>query len=280
VIDRAAIQATLDARARRSGRIRDRLLEETRRGTLLIDTDGTACGQVNGLSVLQVGEDLFGHPCRITARVAVGSGEVIDIEREVELGGPIHSKGVLILSGYLAAHYAPDLPLSLHATLVFEQSYGGVEGDSASAAELCTLLSALSGVPLRQDLAITGSVNQFGMIQPIGGVNEKIEGFFDVCRDRGLTGRQGVLIPVQNVRHLMLREEVVTAVAEGRFSVVPMATIDDCLTLLTGMPAGTRGAQGEFPEGTVNARVRERLVELAGLRRAFARNADARDAGS
>ena len=183
----------------------------------------------------------FGRPTRITARVRPGAGRIVDIEREVELGGPLHSKGVLILSGFLAGRYALDVPMSLYASLVFEQSYGGVDGDSASSAELYALLSALAEVPLRQDLAVTGSVNQHGVVQAIGGVNEKIEGFFDVCAARGLTGTQGVLIPHSNAQHLMLRADVVEACAAGRFAVYPIRTIDQGIQLLTGRAAGERG---------------------------------------
>src|SRR6185295_18698384 len=178
-----------------------------------------------------------------------GTGKVVDIEREVELGGPIHSKGVLILSGFLAGHYALDTPMSLFASLVFEQSYGGVEGDSASSAELYALLSALSDIPLRQDLAVTGSVNQHGEVQAIGGVNEKIEGFFDICRARGLTGTQGVLIPQANVQHLMLRKDVIEACAAGRFAIYSIATVDEGIALLTGLPSGARDADGDYPLG-------------------------------
>lgn len=270
VIGNDEIQSAIDARIRRLSRIRDRMQEEILRDTILIATQGSCCGQVNGLSVLQLGEYAFGRPSRITARVSLGSGKVVDIEREVELGGPIHSKGVLILSGFLVSRYLPDQPLSLHASLVFEQSYGGVEGDSASAAELCALLSALAETPIDQGVAITGSVNQFGQIQPIGGVNEKIEGFFDICNQRGLTGEQGVLIPSSNVKHLMLRRDVIDAVEEGRFYIYPVDVIDQCLELLTGTAAGALSSEGEFPDGSVNGRVRARLIDMAKKRRAFA----------
>ena len=251
------------------GRIRDRMQEEMLRDTILIATAGVCTGQVNGLSVLQLGEYAFGRPSRITARVSLGAGKVVDIEREVELGGPIHSKGVLILTSFLVSHYLPDQPLSLHASLVFEQSYSGVEGDSASAAELCALLSALAETPIKQSMAITGSVNQFGQIQPIGGVNEKIEGFFDLCNRRGLTGEQGVLIPSSNVKHLMLRRDVIDAVEQGRFNIYPVESVDQCLELLTGTAAGAPSSAGEFPEGSVNGRVRARLIDMAQKRRAF-----------
>jgi predicted ATP-dependent protease len=253
-------------------RIRERMQEAILRQIALIDTAGVATGQVNGLSVAELAGFMFGRPSRITARVAPGSGRLVDIEREVELGGPIHSKGVLILSGFLSGRYALDAPISLAASLVFEQSYGGVEGDSASAAELFALLSALADVPIRQDLAVTGSVNQHGAVQAIGGVNEKIEGFFDICAARGLTGTQGVLIPAANVQHLMLRDDVIAACRDGRFAVYPMSTIDEGIALLTGVPAGTRGADGAFPENTVNRRVEDRLRGFAEARRAFTAN--------
>ncbi len=266
----ADVQAAIDARIRRADRIRQRVLDEIRAGTILIDTAGVQVGQVNGLSVLQLGDFIFGRPSRITARVRMGKGEVVDIEREVELGGPIHSKGVLILCGFLGARFAEDRPFSLSASVVFEQSYGGVEGDSASCAELCALLSALSGVPVLQSVAATGSVNQLGRVQAIGGVNEKIEGFFDVCRGRGLTGAEGVVIPASNVRHLMLRADVVEAVRAGRFRVWPVETVDEAVEVLTGVPAGTRGDGGRFPDGTVNGLAAARLAAFAEQARAFA----------
>jgi predicted ATP-dependent protease len=268
-IGAAEVERAWDAHIDRLDRVRERVQEEIARGTILIDTDDRAVGQVNGLSVAQLGGLAFGRPSRITARVRLGSGDVVDIEREVALGGPLHSKGVLILAGYLSGRYASDHPLSLHASLVFEQSYGGVEGDSASSAELYALLSALAGLPLEQGLAVTGSVDQRGRVQAIGGVNEKIEGFFDVCRQRGLTGRQGVLVPEANLRHLMLHRRVVEAAAAGRFHIYPIATIDQGIELLTGVAAGERDDAGRFPEDTVNARVEARLIELALKRRAF-----------
>jgi predicted ATP-dependent protease len=245
------------------------LQEEIRRGTLLIDTAGEKTGQVNGLSVVQLGDLEFGHPTRLSARVRMGKGEVVDIQREIELGGPIHSKGVLILAGFLGARYAADKPLSLSVSLTFEQTYGEVEGDSASCAELYALLSALAEAPIRQALAVTGSVNQHGEVQPIGGVNEKIEGFFDICQQRGLSGEQGVLIPAGNVKHLMLREEVVTACAQGKFRIYPVSTIDEGIELLTGIAAGERDASGRYPDDTINARVEQRLIVLAELTRLY-----------
>jgi predicted ATP-dependent protease len=252
--------------------VRDQLQEEVLRGTILIETQGAKAGQVNGLSVIGLGGYSFGRPSRITARFSIGTGKVIDIEREVELGGPIHSKGVMILSGYLGSQYGREQPLSLAASLVFEQSYGGVDGDSASCGELCALLSALADVPIKQSLAITGSVNQNGEVQAIGGVNQKIEGFFDLCKERGLTGEQGVLIPASNVKHLMLRKPVREAVADGRFHIYPMETIDQCIEVLTGVPAGQRDAQGKFASGTINQRVTAQLAELASKRRSFAKD--------
>ncbi|MDW4551163.1 ATP-binding protein [Defluviimonas sp. D31] len=273
---RARVEAEDVARAvrekeRRASRVKDRMQEAVTRGTILIDTDGAKAGQVNGLSVIGLGDFRFGRPSRITARCRMGAGKLIDIEREVELGGPLHSKGVLILAGYLAATYALDAPFSLHASLVFEQSYGGVEGDSASSAELYALLSALSDLPVAQGFAVTGSVNQAGEVQAIGGVNEKIEGFFDTCVTRGLTGRQGVLIPKSNVEHLMLRDDVVEAARAGRFRVIPVATIDEGIAILTGRAAGVRDADGAFPEDSVNGRVEARLREYAEARRRFGR---------
>jgi predicted ATP-dependent protease len=226
-------------------------------------------GQINGLAVYQLGDFLFAHPSRITARLSLGSGKVIDIEREVELGGPIHSKGVLILANFLASNYVIDRPLSLSASLVFEQSYAGVEGDSASAAELCVLLSALAELPLRQSLAITGSVSQHGQIQAIGAVNEKIEGFFDICQARGLRGDQGVVIPAANVKHLMLRPRVVDAVQAGQFQIYAVETIDQCMELLTGQIAGERDPQGQFPQGSINQRIVTRLLTYAENRQSF-----------
>jgi lon-related putative ATP-dependent protease len=269
VVEAADVQRAIDAGIYRSSRPRERLHEEIARGTIAITTSGEVVGQVNGLSVVELGGFAFARPSRITARVRLGAGTVVDIEREVELGGPIHSKGVLILSGFLAGRYVPDQPLSLSASIVFEQSYGGVEGDSASSAELFALLSALADVPVTQSIAVTGSVNQRGEIQAIGGVNEKIEGFFDVCKARGLTGKEGVLIPVANKRHLMLRADVVEAVAARRFHIYAIETVDQGLQLLTGVPAGSRDVTGQFPAGTVNYLVEQRLIALATQARAF-----------
>ena len=266
-IARADIEQAIEQQIARASRIRDRSQEMILRDLALIDTSGSRVGQVNGLSVLSIGGYSFGRPSRITCRVRPGGGKIVDIEREVELGGPLHSKGVLILSGFLAGRYALDAPMSLYASLVFEQSYGGVDGDSASSAELYALLSALSGLPLRQDLAVTGSVNQHGMVQAIGGVNEKIEGFFDICNARGLSGSQGVLIPASNVQHLMLRADVRAACAAEKFAIWPIRAIDEGIALLTGRPAGERSLDGSYPEGSVNRSVEECLVRFARARK-------------
>ncbi len=266
----AHVQTAIDEKIRRASRMRERVQESIERDTLYIDTDGAAVGQVNGLAYLEAGGFGFGKPNRITARTRLGKGEIVDIEREAALGGPLHSKGVLILSGFLQGRFAQRYPLSLSASLVFEQSYGGIDGDSASSAELYALLSSLADVPLRQTLAVTGSVNQHGVVQPIGGVNEKIEGFFDVCQARGLTGDQGVLIPAANTDQLMLRRDVVEAAEAGDFHIYPVETVDQGIELLTGAEAGTRDEQGGYPDDTINGRVEARLRTYADRRRQFA----------
>jgi len=258
------------ARIHRADRVRERLQDALVRQTLLVSTDGSHIGQVNGLAVTQMGAFRFGHPVRVTATVRLGDSDLVDIERESTLGGPIHSKGVMILAACLAARHARTAPLSLSASLVFEQSYGPVEGDSASLAELCALLSALAGLPLRQALAVTGSINQFGRVQAVGGIHEKIEGFFDLCRERGLDGSQGVIIPRANVQHLMLRDDVVEAAAQGRFHVWPVDDADEAIALLTGVPAGTADARGAVPEGTVHHRVAQTLAAMSRRRRQWA----------
>ncbi|MFN2136495.1 MAG: Lon protease family protein [Candidatus Promineifilaceae bacterium] len=259
----ADVQRAIDAAIYRADSVREHMQEAVDRDIVLLDTRGEQVGQVNALSVIMLGNFEFGRPSRITARVRYGKGDVIDIEREVDLGGPLHSKGVLILSGYLGARYAFDNPFSLTATLVFEQSYGGIDGDSASSAELYALLSAIAEVPIKQSFAVTGSVNQYGMVQAIGGVNEKIEGFFDTCRARGLTGEQGVLIPAANVQHLMLRQDVVEAVKAGQFHIHAVATIDEGIEILTGIPAGEADEDGNYPEDSINYLVLQRFEELA-----------------
>ena len=256
VINLSDVNSAIAARIYRMDQYRDSLYEEIIKGTVLIDTDNEKIGQVNALSVLQIGEFSFGQPSRITATVRVGDGHIVDIEREVDLGGDIHSKGVMILSSYLGHHYAKTRLLSLDANLTFEQSYGQVDGDSASVAELCALLSAVSEIPVKQCMALTGSVNQLGEVQAIGGVNEKIEGFFDICNLRGLTGRQGVIIPRSNVVNLMLKEEVLSAVENKLFTIYSIEHVDDALSLLMGMEAGKLGGseqdKGQYPENTIN----------------------------
>jgi lon-related putative ATP-dependent protease len=259
-ITAAHVQQAVDASTYRQDRVREHVQEEIRRGIVHIATDGAVIGQINGLAVLELGRFSFGRPSRITARVSLGKGEVVDIEREVDLGGPLHGKGVLILTSFLAGRFGIDGPLSLEARLVFEQSYGGVDGDSASSTELYCLLSALAELPIRQGLAVTGSVDQNGNVQAIGGVNEKIEGFFDLCVARGLTGEQGVMIPATNVAHLMLRHDVVEACRQGRFAIYPIAHIDQGIELLTGVPAGERDGRGDYPPGSVNRKVLARLA--------------------
>ncbi len=263
VIGQEHIQRALDAKRQRHSRVQEHIQEDMAQNVTLIDTDGGVVGQVNGLSVLLFGQVSFGRPNRITATVRLGKGEVVDIEREVRLGGPLHTKGIMILTGFLGSRYASDVPLSLGARIVMEQSYGGVDGDSATMAETCALLSALAGVPLRQDMGLTGSMNQFGQIQAIGGVNDKIEGFFDLCAHRGLTGKQGVIIPVANVHHLMLRPDVAQAAQEGKFAIYAVETVDQALGLLTGMTPGKMGEDGLFEEGSFNRAVQDRVRKLA-----------------
>jgi predicted ATP-dependent protease len=271
VISCADVERALAARIQRSARLRDRAQEAILEKVALIETTGSRVGQLNCLVVTELGGFSFGRPVKVSCQVRPGSGKVVDIEREVELGGPIHSKGVLILSGFLAGRYALDTPMSLFASLVFEQSYAWVEGDSASLGELYALLSALSEIPLRQDLGITGSLNQHGEVQAIGGVNEKIEGFFDICKARGLTGSQGVVIPKGNIQHLMLRKDVIDACRSGRFAVYPVSTASEGITLLTGFPVGERGPDGGYPLGSVDRRVEDRLRSFASILRKFDR---------
>ncbi|MDO8607147.1 MAG: ATP-binding protein [Phaeospirillum sp.] len=262
VVGAEHVERAVEASIYRLDRVRDSVQGEIVNGTVHVETAGAVVGQINGLAVLELGRFAFGRPSRITARIRLGKGEVIDIEREVQLGGPLHGKGVMILSSFLASRFGIDKPLSLTASLVFEQSYGEIEGDSASSAELYALLSALADLPIRQNLAVTGSVDQFGRVQAIGGVNEKVEGFFDLCRMRGLDGSHGVLIPATNVEHLMLRKDVVEACAQGLFTVYPIATVDQGIELLTGKPAGEMDARGFYPSGTVNRKVAARLANF------------------
>jgi lon-related putative ATP-dependent protease len=257
------VRKAIEEKIYRSKLIQEKIQEMITRGFFLIDTVEQKVGQVNGLSVMGLGDFSFGTPSRVTASIGLGREGVIDIEREAKMGGPIHTKGVLILSGFLNDKYAKDKPLSLSARLVFEQNYGGVEGDSASSTELYSILSALSGLPIKQNLAVTGSVNQKGEVQAIGGVNEKIEGFFEVCKAKGLTGEQGVMIPDSNVQNLMLKEEVVDAVKEGKFNIYSVKTIDEGIEVLTGTKAGQRREDGTYEEGTVNYLVDKQLREMA-----------------
>jgi len=268
-VGREDVEQAIAERFERVSLIEDKIQEMIEEGTVLIDTEGAVVGQVNGLSVYDMGQFMFGKPARITARTAMGRAGVINVEREADLSGPTHNKGVLILGGYLRGKYATKRPMSLTASLAFEQSYGGVDGDSASSTEVYAILSSLSGLALRQDLAVTGSLNQKGEIQPIGGVNEKIEGFFEVCRAKGLTGTQGVLIPHQNVQNLMLRADVVDAVKAAKFHVYPVRTIDEGIEILTGVEAGVPDADGEYPDGTVHGLVDRELLRLAKGLKAF-----------
>lgn len=270
LILREHVQAAVDAQRHRLDQMREQLQEEILRGTLMIDTRGSQLGRINGLSVFFAGDHAFGIPTRISATARLGSGEVIDIQREVDQGGPIHSKGVFILSSYLARRHAKHQPLCLAASLVFEQTYGSIEGDSASAAELCALLSAIGDLPLKQSLAITGSVNQHGEIQAIGGINEKIEGFFAICRARGLSGEQGVIMPQANRPHLMLRRELVEAVAAGSFHIYAVRHVDQAMELLSGQSAGTPDTEGVYPPHSVNGQIQLRLAEWFNLRQQFA----------
>jgi lon-related putative ATP-dependent protease len=269
------IKKTIDERYYRSSLYAEKVREYIKKGVVLIDTKGQALGQINGLSVLSLGDFTFGQPSRITATVAPGSGQVIDIEREAQLSGPIQIKGVQILTGFLHETFGQDKPLSLSARITFEQSYGGVDGDSASSTELYAMLSILSGVPIQQRFAVTGSVNQHGHVQAIGGVNQKIEGYFAVCKEMGLTGDQSVLVPKSNVQNLMLKDEVIEAVEAGKFHIYSVETIEEGIELLTGVPAGKRQADGTFPEDTIFGLVDKRLREMANIMREHNRPAEA-----
>ena len=259
VVTKDFIEKTLSERIDRIKKYDEKYSEMIKDNTLLIDTDGYATGVINGLTVMTIGDYTFGKPSRITANTFMGKTGVIDIEREVEISGPTHSKGVLILSGYLGEKFAQDFPLSLTASLCFEQLYNGVDGDSASSTEAYAILSSLSGIPINQSIAVTGSVNQKGFIQPIGGVNEKIEGFYNTCKTKGLNYEQGVIIPIQNVKNLHLSDEVIGAVKEGKFHIYAVSTIDEGIEILTGVPAGKKNAAGKFPAGTINYLAYEKL---------------------
>lgn len=263
------VNKALEQKIYRSNMIERKIQEMIEDGTILINTDGAVVGQVNGISILALGDYMFGRPSRITARTYMGKGEIINIEREVKMSGRIHNKGVMILSGYLGEKYAVDKPLSVSISLGFEQLYEEVEGDSASSAELYAILSGLSGVPIKQGIAVTGSVNQMGEIQPIGGVNAKIEGFYDVCKAKGLTGEQGVIIPYQNVRNLMLKDEIIEAVKKKKFHVYPVRTVEEGVEILIGVEAGRKRPDGTYPKGTINYLVDERLHKMAEQQKAF-----------
>jgi len=261
-----------EAIEKRRDRVRmydEKLQERIDEGTVYIDTQGKVKGQVNGLAVYDSGEYLFGKPARITAKTGVGSAGIVSIDREAQLSGPTHDKGIYTIAGFLRSRFAGKRPIIMSASITFEQSYGGVDGDSASSTEIYALLSDLSNLGIRQDLAVTGSVNQHGRIQPIGGVNQKVEGFFATCKARGLTGRQGVLVPRTNLGDLMLRRDVVEAVEKGRFHIYAVETIEQGIELLTGVPAGEPDKRGEYPKGTVYGRVQARLIELADIYRDF-----------
>ena len=268
------VQKAIDQREYRVGLTEDRLRQLIEDGTIHITTEGRKTGQVNGLAVLMVGEHRFGKPSRITARVSLGRGQVVNVERETQMSGKIHDKGFMILTGYLHGKYGQDKPLSLAASIGFEQTYSDVDGDSASSTELYALLSEISGLPIDQGIAVTGSVDQTGEVQAIGGAIHKIEGFYDVCKDKGLTGSQGVMIPKDNVRNLVLKDEVVEAVRAGRFHIYAVSTIDEGIEVLTGVPAGKLQDDGTYPEGTVHYHVEKRLEELAKKSRDYGKTPD------
>ncbi len=265
IIDRQHIEQALAAREERNGRISVNILEEMMDNTILIDTDGEAIGKINGLTVLEVGDSSFGAPARITTTVYPGSRGIVDIEREAELGQSIHSKGVLILTGYLGHCYAQQFPLAISASIAIEQSYGHIDGDSASLAELCCLISALTRTPIKQSFAITGSINQYGEVQAIGGVNEKIEGFFRLCQARGLSGDHAAIIPAANKRNLMLKQEVIDAVEQNLFAIYTVSNVAETLELLTGQPAGEIDDKGNYPEGSINYKAVSRLKEISDM---------------
>jgi len=263
LVEEAHVEEAIEARKFRSSMVEDHIQEMIDRGTLMIGVEGEVVGQVNGLAVYSMGDYMFGKPSRITCSTSMGRAGIINIEREADMSGNTHNKGVLILGGYLRKRYAQDKPLTMSASIAFEQSYGGVDGDSASSTEIYALLSSLTEIPIKQYIAVTGSVNQKGEVQAIGGVNEKIEGFFDCCSKMGATNSQGVMIPESNVKDLMLRKDVVEAVKKGQFHVYPVKTIDEGIEILTGKKAGARNAKGAYPKGSINYLVDQKLKELA-----------------
>ena len=264
-INEVHVSRALEAKEQRSGRIQKEILDDILDNTILIDTDGEAIGKINGLTVLSIGDNSFGAPARITATVYPGGRGIVDIEREANLGQNIHTKGVMILTGYLGHTYAQEFPLEVSASIAMEQSYGYIDGDSASLAEACALISALSHIPIHQSMAVTGSINQYGEVQAVGGINEKVEGFFAVCKARGLTGKQGVLIPASNVKHLVLKREVIQAVNDGLFNIYGISSVDQALEILMDRKAGKLSKKGTFPRGSVNYRVLERLRDIADI---------------
>jgi lon-related putative ATP-dependent protease len=269
-VEASDIEQAISMKEHRSNLVEERLDDLIAEGTIDIDTDGEHIGQINGVAVISLGDHAFGKPSRVSARVSLGKGQILSIDRETLLSGPIHSKGFLILSSYLMGQYAQAVPIAASASITFEQSYDEVEGDSASSTELYALLSAFAGVPIQQGIAVTGSVTQYGQVQAVGGVTRKIEGFFSVCRSRGLTGRQGVIIPATNVRNLMLSRDVVEAARAGLFHVWPVRNVDEGIELLTGRPAGQPGSDGTYPEGSIHRLVQDRLRTFADDARSFA----------
>ena len=263
VITKEFVQKALDERLDRIKKYDSKYLEMIKSNTLLIDTTGYKVGQINGLTVISIGDYSFGKPARITANTYMGKAGVVNIENQVDLSGSSHSKGVLILSGYLGQMFAQDILLSLTASICFEQLYGGIDGDSASSTELYAILSSLADIPINQSIAVTGSVNQKGEIQPIGGVNEKIEGFYQICKIRGFNGENGVIIPVQNIRNLSLSDEIIDSVSKGEFHIYAIETIDEGIEILTGVPAGAKNKDGKFPLGTINYLVYEKLKKFS-----------------
>ncbi|MBC8413178.1 AAA family ATPase, partial [bacterium] len=259
----ADLDKALEERVYRCNKVEKKILEATEEGSILIDTDGAVAGQINALSVLDLGDYRFGMPTRITAKTYAGRAGIVNIERETKMSGRIHEKAILILTAYLGSKYATQRPMSLTASLVFEQLYGGIEGDSATCAEVYALLSSISSVPIKQCFAITGSMNQHGEVQPIGGVNEKIEGFFEVCKMQGLNGEQGAIIPSRNIMNLMLKKEVVDAVIDGKFNIYCIDNVEDAIEILMGMQAGQMKPNGKYPKGTLNYLIVEQLQTLS-----------------
>ncbi len=259
MVTKEYVQKAITEKEQRLKLYEEKLDEMLDNNVIMIDTDGKEIGQINGLAVLDMGDYAFGNPTRITATTYVGESGIVNIEKEARLSGQTHDKGVQIINGYLGQTYAQKFPLSLSCRVCFEQNYNGIDGDSASSTELYCILSSLAEVPIRQDLAVTGSVNQKGEIQAIGGVTYKIEGFFDLCKKRGLTGKQGVLIPVSNIKDLVLKDEVIDAVKDGVFHIYPISSIDEGIALLTGKPAGKRNAKGEYPKNSIHGKVYEKL---------------------